>query len=65
MGLTSYEENLNNLKQFWVSRYNECENPQQQEDVKALFAEALAKLYGAKPNDEDVRREVNLELDIW
>ena len=60
--MSEWLENLRRVKDFWVARYKDCENPTQQERVRQNFAENLAKYYGGKPTDPDIIEEVNLEL---
>jgi len=62
MGTTDYLKVLEDTKHFWSERFRECENPTQREAAKREFAEALAKLYGGKWNDQDIIDEVEFEL---
>jgi hypothetical protein len=60
--MSDWLENLRKVKDFWIARYNDCENPTQQERVRENFAHALAKYYGGNPTDKDIIEEVNFEL---
>lgn len=61
----TWSEQLDKIKQFWTSRYEDCENESQRVKIRNNFAYDLAKFYGSKPDDIDIINEVNLELEKW
>ncbi len=62
---STWSQQLELIKHFWTSRFEECENDIQRQSVRKNFAEALATFYGSKPADDDIINEVNLELEKW